>query len=470
VRYDSLWQPASDGDELIPARGLLNAEVSRISSRPSQRRLRLRCVMAVTVWPFDGHCRLFRRSFDAWSSVWVVPVSYLRRAPVVHTISSESVSEGHPDKFADQVSDGVLDACLASDPMSRVAVETLVKSNIVVVAGELTTRGKVDVHKIIDDTIERIGYTDAAFEDSFACSAGNLQILTALVQQSPDIAQGVDGACLDDQGAGDQGMMYGLASNETPELMPTPIALAHRLTLGTTQARRSGLVLGIRPDSKSMVTIQYDEGQPRSVSTVVISVQHDAGVDIQGELKPALMEHVVLPAIPESLRADGLRLLVNPTGKFVRGGAFADAGVTGRKIIVDTYGGVGRHGGGAFSGKDPSKVDRSAAYAMRWVAKHVVSSGAASKCEVQVAYAIGVAQPVSVMVETFGTENVDPHKISHVISEMFDLRPGAIIRDLDLRRPIYVKTATYGHFGRLDPDFTWEQTPRAQELASALGL
>lgn len=389
---------------------------------------------------------------------------------MVYTISSESVSEGHPDKFADQVSDGVLDACLASDPLSRVAVETLVKSNLVVVAGELTTRAKVDIAAIVGATINRISYSEAAFEDSFACSSGNLQILTALVKQSPDIAQGVDGSRFDDQGAGDQGMMYGLASNETPELMPMPIAFAHRLTLGTTRARREGLVAGIRPDSKSMVSVVYEDGEAKAVSTVVISVQHDDDIDIKGELEPAILEHVVLPAIPEHLRTDDLRLLVNPTGKFVRGGAFADAGVTGRKIIVDTYGGIGRHGGGAFSGKDPSKVDRSAAYAMRWVAKHVVTSGAASKCEVQVAYAIGVAQPVSVMVETFGTANVDPQKISHVINEMFDLRPAAIIRDLDLRRPIYAKTATYGHFGRPDPDFAWEHTPRAAEMTAALGL
>ncbi|MBV1850002.1 methionine adenosyltransferase [Catellatospora tritici] len=388
----------------------------------------------------------------------------------VHFISSESVSEGHPDKLADQISDGVLDACLAVDPTSRVAVETAVKSNLVLVAGELTTRARPDISGIIAETIERIGYTDAAFEDSFACAPGNLQILTALVRQSPDIAQGVDGEGLDEQGAGDQGMMYGYACNETPELMPVSIAMAHRLTLGTTQARRTGLIRGLRPDSKSMVTIGYEDGRPRAVSTVVISVQHDPDVDIENELRAALMQHVVLPALPPDLDGDKVRFLVNPTGKFVRGGAFADAGVTGRKIIVDTYGGVGRHGGGAFSGKDPSKVDRSAAYAMRWVAKHVVASGAAARCEVQIAYAIGVAQPVSIMVETFGTENADPNKIAKVISELFDLRPAAIVRDLDLRRPIYGKTAKYGHFGRQDPDFTWEQTPRATAMASALGL
>jgi S-adenosylmethionine synthetase len=388
----------------------------------------------------------------------------------IHYISSESVSEGHPDKFADQVSDGVLDACLASDPMSRVAVETAVKSNLVLVAGEVTTTARIDINGIIADTTDRIGYTDSAFEDSFACARGNIQVLTALVRQSPDIAQGVDGTGLDDQGAGDQGMMYGYACNETPELMPASIAIAHRLTLATTRARKTGAIEGLRPDSKSMVTIGYEDGRPESVSTIVISVQHDPEVDIENYLRPALMEYVVLPAIPPGLRSDEMRLLVNPTGKFVRGGAFADAGVTGRKIIVDTYGGVGRHGGGAFSGKDPSKVDRSAAYAMRWVAKHVVASGAAAKCEVQIAYAIGVAQPVSIMVDTFGTANADPLKIAKVVGELFDLRPAAIVRDLDLRRPIYGKTATYGHFGRRDPDFTWEQTPRAEAMASALGL
>lgn len=389
---------------------------------------------------------------------------------MTHYLSSESVSEGHPDKFADQVSDGILDACLRQDPMSRVAVETAVKSNLVLVAGEVTSRAKLDVLSVINETTARIGYTSAAYRDSFACDPGNLQILTALVRQSPDIAQGVDGTGLDDQGAGDQGMMFGFACSETPELMPATIAIAHRLTKGTSEARRMRLISGIRPDSKSMVTVSYENGEPQAVTAIVMAVQHDPDVDIENELRPALLKNVVMPALPEEFRSNEIRFLVNPTGKFVLGGAYADAGVTGRKIIVDTYGGIGRHGGGAFSGKDPSKVDRSAAYAMRWVAKHVVASGAASKCEVQVAYAIGVAQPVSLMVETFGTENADPEKISKVVSELFDLRPAAIVRDLDLRRPIYSKTAAYGHFGRQDPDFTWEATPRAAEMASALGL
>lgn len=389
---------------------------------------------------------------------------------MTYFLSSESVSEGHPDKLADQISDGVLDACLRQDRMSRVAVETAVKSNLMLVAGEVTTDAAFDVRAIISETIARIGYTDSAFRDSFACAPGNLHILTALVQQSPDIARGVDGVEIDEQGAGDQGMMFGYACSDTPELMPAPIAIAHRLTRRTSEARRAGLIDGIRPDSKSMVTVAYKDSAARAVSTVVVSVQHDPEIDIEGQLRPALLETVILPSIPDELRDDKLRLLVNPTGKFVLGGAYADAGVTGRKIIVDTYGGIGRHGGGAFSGKDPSKVDRSAAYAMRWVAKHVVASGAATRCEVQVAYAIGVAHPVSVMVDTFGTESADPEKIAKVIGELFDLRPAAIVRDLDLRRPIYVNTATYGHFGREEPDFTWERTPRAAELASALGL
>jgi S-adenosylmethionine synthetase len=393
-----------------------------------------------------------------------------REINVVFFLSSESVSEGHPDKLADQISDGVLDACLQQDSMSRVAVETAVKSNLILVAGEVTTGAKFDVRAIIADTISRIGYSDSAFRDSFACEPGNLHVLTALVQQSPDIARGVDGIEIDEQGAGDQGMMFGYACSDTPELMPAPIAIAHRLTRTMSEARRAGVIDGIRPDSKSMVTVGYEDNIARAVSTVVISVQHDPEVDIAEQLRPALLEKVILPAIPDELRDEKLRLFVNPTGKFVLGGAYADAGVTGRKIIVDTYGGIGRHGGGAFSGKDPSKVDRSAAYAMRWVAKHVVASKAATRCEVQVAYAIGVARPVSLMVETFGTENADPGKIAKVISDLFDLRPGAIVRDLDLRRPIYVNTSTYGHFGREEPDFTWELTPRAAEMTSALGL
>lgn len=389
---------------------------------------------------------------------------------MAYYLSSESVSEGHPDKIADQISDGILDVCLNADPNSRVAVETALKSNLILVAGELTTTAKVDVGATVNSTIEAIGYTPEAFRDSFACNPGNLQLITALVQQSPDIAQGVNGDRIDDQGAGDQGMMFGFACDETPELMPAPIAIAHRLTRATTDARKSGLVEGLRPDSKSMATVRYGADGTREVTTVVISVQHDPDVDVEGDLRAALLEHVLKPALGMDFNGDNLHFLLNPTGKFVRGGAYADAGLTGRKIIVDTYGGIGRHGGGAFSGKDPSKVDRSAAYAMRWVAKHVVASGAASRCEVQVAYAIGVAQPISLMVETFGTERVDPDRINKVVDELFDLRPGAILRDLDLKRPIYSETASYGHFGRQGPSFTWEATPRASEMASALGL
>jgi S-adenosylmethionine synthetase len=384
---------------------------------------------------------------------------------VKNYMTSESVSEGHPDKLADQISDGILDACLAEDRMSRVAVETAVKSNLVLVAGEVTTKSTFSVTDVIDDTINRIGYTAAAHRDSFGSEPGNRQVIIALVRQSPDIECAVDKA-----GAGDQGMMFGFACDETPELMPLPIALAHRLTKGTSEARRSGVVPGLRPDSKAMVTAAYEGGRVKGVTTVLISVQHDPFVDIEHEMRPALMEHVVAPNIPENMRDGNINFLLNPTGIFVLGGPYADAGVTGRKIIVDTYGGFGRHGGGAFSGKDPSKVDRSAAYAMRWVAKHVVASGAASKCEVQVAYAIGIAEPVSLCVETFGTSQVDPDKISRVVTELFDLTPAAITRDLDLRRPIYAATAVYGHFGREDANFPWELTPRAADMASALGL
>jgi S-adenosylmethionine synthetase len=389
---------------------------------------------------------------------------------MAYYLTSESVSEGHPDKIADQISDGILDECLTSDPYSRVAVEAILKSNLVMVAGELTTGAKLDVSKILGAVINRIGYSPGAFRDSFACEPGNLQLIQALVQQSPDIAQGVDSSDIEAQGAGDQGMMFGYACSETPELMPTTIALAHRLTRLTTEARKSELIIGLRPDSKSMVTVAYENGVALGVDAVVVSVQHDPDVDVQGDLRDSLLEHVIGPALGEQYDGERIKFYLNPTGKFVRGGAYADAGLTGRKIIVDTYGGIGRHGGGAFSGKDPSKVDRSAAYAMRWVAKHIVASGAASKCEVQVSYAIGVAHPVSLMVETFGTANADPKAIEKVVGDIFDLRPGAIVRDLDLRRPIYSSTATYGHFGRPEPEFTWEATPRAAEIASALGL
>lgn len=384
-------------------------------------------------------------------------------------ISSESVSEGHPDKLADQISDSILDECLSQDRMSRVAVETAMKSNLVLIMGEVTTRARLDVNATVTRVIDEVGYSDQAFRDSFGCDHGNLQIMTALVKQSPDIAQGVDGKNVDEQGAGDQGMMYGFACDETPELMPAPIVLAHRLIDATSRARRAGLIEGIRPDCKSMVTAAYRSGKVCRIPSVVMAIQHDPGVD-DASLRAVLLEGIVPHAIPESWLSDDLQLYVNPTGKFVLGGPYADAGVTGRKIIVDTYGGVGRHGGGAFSGKDPSKVDRSAAYAARWVAKHVIASNAATRCEVQIAYAIGVARPVSISVETFGTETVDPEKIAKVVRDVFDLRPAVIIRDLDLRRPIYRKTAVCGHFGRNEPTFMWEQTPHATEIASALNI
>lgn len=389
---------------------------------------------------------------------------------MVKTLTSESVSEGHPDKFADQISDSVLDACLAEDPHTRAGVETTVKSNVVFVAGELTTTAKLDVAEIVNSTVERIGYTPEAHLDSFMTEPGALQLFTCLVKQSPDIALGVDGDGLDDQGAGDQGMMFGYACRESSTLMPAPIHLAHLLTKATTDARVGGLVPGLRPDSKSMVTVAYDsDGMPHEITDVLISVQHDGDVDLT-ELRERMLEQVVRPALPEEMLSDGVRFLLNPTGAFVRGGPFADTGLTGRKIIVDTYGGAARHGGGAFSGKDPSKVDRSAAYAARWVAKHVVASGAADRCEVQLSYAIGVAAPIAVDIETFGTSTVDPAHLGKVVHDLFDLRPAAIIRDLDLRRPIYRDTAAYGHFGRLDVEFPWEQTSRLDELKDALGL
>jgi S-adenosylmethionine synthetase len=388
---------------------------------------------------------------------------------MTRNLTSESVSEGHPDKLADQISDAVLDACLATDPGSRAGVETLLKSNLVLVAGELTTSAQLDVAEIIHNVIDDVGYTADAHRDSFACEPGQLQIMTALVKQSPNIAQGVDRSEPDAQGAGDQGMMFGYASRETPSLMPAPVAFAHRLTKATSQARRDGLIEGIRPDAKSMVTVQYDDaGEPTRITDVLMSVQHDADIDLE-DLRQQMLEKVILPALPDDMTED-LNFIFNPTGSFVLGGAYADAGLTGRKIIVDTYGGIGRHGGGAFSGKDPSKVDRSAAYAARWVAKNVVAAGAASRCEIQLSYAIGVAHPVSIDIETFGTESVDPTAISSTVAELFDLRPASIIKSLDLLRPIYRSTTTFGHFGREEPQFTWESASKASDLANALGL
>ncbi len=395
-----------------------------------------------------------------------------------YLFTSESVTEGHPDKIADQISDAVLDAVLKEDPFGRVACETLVTTGMVVVGGEITTETYVDIPKLVRETVLDIGYTRAKYGfDGDTCG-----VIVALDEQSPDIAQGVNQAFevrtdaddedpLDLQGAGDQGMMFGYACNETPELMPMPILLAHQLSKRLSEVRKSGVLPYLRPDGKTQVTIRYENDKPAEILTVVISTQHKPNIDIDSMIKPDLIEHVVNPILPENLYdPDKIEILVNPTGKFVVGGPMGDCGLTGRKIIVDTYGGAARHGGGAFSGKDPTKVDRSAAYACRYVAKNVVAAGLAEKCEVQVAYAIGVAHPVSVMVECFGTEQIELARINELIKKHFDLRPAAILRDLDLRRPIYQKTAAYGHFGRHDHDFTWERTDKADALRADAGL
>ncbi|MDR7274176.1 methionine adenosyltransferase [Catenuloplanes atrovinosus] len=390
--------------------------------------------------------------------------------------TSESVTEGHPDKIADQISDGILDALLAQDPASRVAVETLITTGQVHVAGEVTTKAYADIPAIVRETILNIGY-DSSKKGFDGASCG---VSVSIGAQSPDIAQGVDTAIearegesdhlLDSQGAGDQGMMFGFACSETPELMPLPIALAHRLARRLSQVRKDGTVPYLRPDGKTQVTIEYDGLRPVRLDTVVVSSQHAADISLDSLLTPDIREHVIAPELEGlGLDVEGYRLLVNPTGRFEIGGPMGDAGLTGRKIIVDTYGGYARHGGGAFSGKDPSKVDRSAAYAMRWVAKNVVAAGLAERVETQVAYAIGKAHPVSLFVETFGTENVPVERIEKAIHEVFDLRPAAIIRDLDLKRPIYQQTAAYGHFGRELPELRWESTDRAADLKSAAG-
>jgi S-adenosylmethionine synthetase len=390
--------------------------------------------------------------------------------------TSESVTEGHPDKIADQVSDGVLDALLAQDPRSRVAVETLITTGLVHVAGEVTTQAYADIPEIVRATILGIGYDSS--KKGF--DGGSCGVSVSIGAQSPDIAQGVDHALeerlegagdrLDAQGAGDQGMMFGFACNETPELMPLPIALAHRLAQRLAAVRKDGTVPYLRPDGKTQVTIEYEGQRPVRLDTVVVSSQHAGDISLEELLTPDVRDHVIAPEVASlGLDTGNYRLLVNPTGRFEVGGPMGDAGLTGRKIIVDTYGGYARHGGGAFSGKDPSKVDRSAAYAMRWVAKNVVAAGLAERCEVQVAYAIGKAHPVSLLVDTFGTEVVPTDQIEKAISQVFDLRPAAIIRDLDLLRPIYQKTAAYGHFGRELPDFTWERTDRVDELKQATG-
>ncbi len=389
--------------------------------------------------------------------------------------TSESVTEGHPDKIADAISDSVLDSLLEQDPKSRVACETLITTGQVHVAGEVTTDGFADVNELVRQTVLRIGYDSS--EKGF--DGNSCGVSVSIGQQSQDIAVGVDHALeeriakssdpLDLQGAGDQGLMFGYATTDTPELMPLPIAMAHRLAQKLSEVRKSGLLDYLRPDGKTQVTIEYDGDKPVRLDTVVISSQHAAHVDLDKTLSPDIQKHVIQPIVDSfEIPCDGVRILVNPTGRFVIGGPMGDAGLTGRKIIVDTYGGMARHGGGAFSGKDPSKVDRSAAYAMRWVAKNVVAAGLASRCEVQVAYAIGKAQPVGLFVETFGTEVVPVSQISDAVLATFDLRPAALIRDLDLLRPIYAKTSSYGHFGRELPEFNWEKTDRAASLKAAV--
>jgi S-adenosylmethionine synthetase len=395
-----------------------------------------------------------------------------------YLFTSESVTEGHPDKIADQISDGVLDAVMAEDPQGRVACETLVNTGLVVVSGEISTKVYVDIQEIARETIRKIGYVDA----DLGFSADSCAVINAIDKQSPDIAQGVDAAYetrndpsdddqLDVAGAGDQGMMFGYASDETPELMPLPISLAHKLAFRLAEVRKDGTLDYLRPDGKTQVSVRYRDGRPVAIEKLLISTQHREGVEAQ--IPDDLWNHVVVPVLPEDLYdAEQLRrdFLVNPTGRFVIGGPVGDAGLTGRKIIVDTYGGMARHGGGAFSGKDPSKVDRSAAYAARYVAKNVVAAGLAERCEVQVAYAIGVAHPVSIMVETFGTEKIARSQLDALVREHFDLRPGAFREYLKLHRPIFQKTAAYGHFGREDEDFTWEKTDKADTLRAAAGL
>ncbi|HIL46740.1 MAG TPA: methionine adenosyltransferase [Acidimicrobiia bacterium] len=390
------------------------------------------------------------------------------------TFTSESVSEGHPDKMADQISDTILDAMLQEDAESRVACETLITTGLVVIAGEVTCDGYVDIPRLVRDTIKEIGYD----REDFGFDGETCGVMVTLDAQSPDIAQGIDKSeetrtgstqtDLDSQGAGDQGMMFGYACDETDVLMPLPIQLAHRMAEKHAAVRKGGSIPYLRPDAKTQVTFEYEDDRPVRLATVLVSTQHDAGIDRDNMIRPDLIEQVIKPVIPEQFADDDYEVFVNPTGNFVIGGPVGDAGLTGRKIIVDTYGGMARHGGGAFSGKDPSKVDRSAAYATRWVAKNLVAAGAARRCEVQVAYAIGMARPLSIYVETFGTEAVDPEKIAACVNDIFDLRPAAIIRDLDLKRPIYKKTAAYGHFGR--PEFPWEQTNKTAEVQAALGL
>ncbi|MEC7844126.1 MAG: methionine adenosyltransferase [Actinomycetota bacterium] len=393
------------------------------------------------------------------------------------TFTSESVTEGHPDKMADQISDAILDALIRQDPLSRVACETLVTTGMTLVTGEITTEDAyVDIPGIVRETICKIGYD----KPSFGFDGNTCGVMIAIDEQSTDIAQGVDlsietrsGIAQDEWdsvGAGDQGLMFGYATNETENFMPQPLDLAHKMAKQLTEIRRSGVVPYLRPDGKTQITIDYENGKPARLKNVVVSSQHNAGIDRSHQIEPDLIEHVIRPVIPEQFQDDDYDVHVNPSGRFVIGGPVGDAGLTGRKIIVDTYGGMARHGGGAFSGKDPSKVDRSAAYATRWVAKNVVASGAAERCEVQVAYAIGIARPMSILVETFGTEKVSPESISKAINEIFDLRPAAIIHNLDLRRPIYAETSAYGHFGREGDGFTWENLDKVKDLKSVLSI
>jgi S-adenosylmethionine synthetase len=388
------------------------------------------------------------------------------------TFTSESVTEGHPDKMCDQISDSVLDAIFEEDPNSRVACESMCTTGLVVVAGEISTNAYVDIPRVVRDTIRGIGYD----RESYGFDGNTCGVITSIDEQSPDIAMGVDKAVeqragtgdhYDEVGAGDQGMMFGYASNETDDLMPMPIWLAHRLAHRLAEVRKAGVLPYLRPDGKTQVTVEYENGVPTRLSTVLISTQHQPGIDIESLMKPDLVEHVIRPLLPEQFASDDFEVMVNPTGNFELGGPHADCGLTGRKIIVDTYGGMARHGGGAFSGKDPTKVDRSGAYAVRHAAKNIVAAGIAKRCEVQVAYAIGVARPVSIMVETFGTSEIDPVKLPELVHEQFDLRPAAIIERLDLRRPIYRRTAAYGHFGRPDRDFTWERTDHAEVVRKA---
>jgi S-adenosylmethionine synthetase len=384
-----------------------------------------------------------------------------------YLFTSESVSEGHPDKVSDQISDAVLDAILTHDINARVACETLCSTGLIVMSGEITTNASVDYNVIARETIKRIGYTSS----DIGFDANTCAVLTAFNKQSPDIAQGVNRTKEQelDQGAGDQGLMFGYACNETPQLMPMPIHYAHRLVERQAELRRSGRLTWLRPDAKSQVSVNYKNGKPQSIETVVISTQHNPEIS-HADLTEAVVEEIIKPVIPKDMLDSNTRYLVNPTGRFVVGGPMGDCGLTGRKIIVDTYGGAAHHGGGAFSGKDPSKVDRSAAYAGRYVAKNIVAAGIASRCEVQMAYAIGVAHPVSLMVETFGTGKISDDKIAKLIERNFDLRPRAIIHSLNLLRPIYLKTASYGHFGRDEPEFTWEATDKAAQLSADAGI